>query len=80
MNTMASKSKRATIYFDPDIHKLLKLKAAETNQSVSDLVDVALRAIFLEDAEDLASVRERQGGSTLSYEEFVSEMKADGLL
>jgi predicted HicB family RNase H-like nuclease len=40
---MKTSQKRATIYFDPDLHRALRLKAAETDQSVSDLVNRAVQ-------------------------------------
>ena len=33
---MANESKRATIYFDPDLHKALRLKTVETSRSMSE--------------------------------------------
>jgi plasmid stability protein len=38
-----STSRRATIYLDADLHRALRLKAAETDKSVSDLVNEAVR-------------------------------------
>jgi hypothetical protein len=37
-------AKRATIYFDATLHRMLRLKAAETDRSISDLVNDAIRA------------------------------------
>jgi len=48
-----STAKRATVYFDEGLHKALRLKAAETEQSISDLVNTAVRNTLAEDAEDL---------------------------
>ena len=75
---MASFTKRATVYFDPEIHHILKLKALETNRSISDIVDEAIRLELAEDAEDLATFRERSNESTMSFEKLVSNLKADG--
>ena len=47
--------KRATVYFDAALHRALRLKAAETDQSMSDLVNAAVRRTLGEDAEDLHS-------------------------
>ena len=52
---MKTSPKRATIYFDPDLHRALRLKAAETDQSVSDLVNRAVKLTLAEDVEDLAA-------------------------
>ncbi len=75
---MATQAKRATIYFDPDLHKALRLKAVETSRSVSDLVNEAVRETFSEDAEDLAAFDERANEPLISYEEMVKRLKKDG--
>ena len=54
-----SETRRATVYLDPDLHRALRMKAAETDQSLSDLVNAAIRQSLLEDAEDLAAFDER---------------------
>lgn len=77
---MANESKRATIYFDPNLHKALRLKSVETSRSVSDLVNEAVRELLLEDAEDFAAFEERIGESLVSYEEMVKGLKKDGCL
>ena len=77
---MGKLSKRSTIYFDPVIHQALKLKAASTDVSVSDLVDEAVRLLVLEDQEDLASVANRVNEPTVSYEVFLNDLKKDGKL
>jgi hypothetical protein len=75
---MATQTKRATIYFDPDLHKALRLKSVETSRSVSDLVNEAVREALSEDAEDLAAFDERAGEPLISYEEMVKRLKKDG--
>lgn len=75
---MASFTKRATVYFDPEIHHILKLKALETNRSISDIVDEAIRLELAEDAEDLAIFKERSNESTMSFEKLVANLKTDG--
>ena len=75
---MVTETKRATIYFDPDLHKALRLKAVETSRSVSDLVNEAVRETIAEDAEDLAAFDERADEPLISYEEMVKRLKKDG--
>ena len=77
---MSTKSKRATIYFDPTLHKALRLKAAATEQSISDLVNDAVRSLLAEDAEDLAALDDRAEEPTVSFEDFVKDLKARGKL
>jgi FMN phosphatase YigB (HAD superfamily) len=78
VNIMATQTKRATIYFDPDLHKALRLKAAETSQSLTRLVNDAVRVALSEDAEDIAAFEDRQHESLISYDAMVKKLKADG--
>lgn len=75
---MATQTKRATIYFDPSLHKALRLKAVETSRSVSALVNEAVREALSDDAEDLLAFEERANESLISYEEMVKRLKKDG--
>ena len=70
--------KRATVYFEPELHKAVRLKAVHTNQSISDIVNDSIRATLSEDEEDLAAIEERSSEPTVSYEEFLAKLKADG--
>ena len=73
-------TKRATVYFEEPVHKALRLKAAETEQSVSNLVNDAVRRALAEDAEDLEAFRERAEEPALAFEEFVADLKRRGQL
>ena len=75
---MATQAKRATIYFDPNLHKALRLKSVETSRSVSELVNDAVREALSEDAEDLSAFEERADEALISYEEMVKRLKKDG--
>lgn len=71
-------SKRATVYLDSDLHRVLKHKAAETSRSVSDLVNEAVRHELAEDQEDLKAFKDSVKEPTVSYEQLLKELKADG--
>jgi plasmid stability protein len=73
-----SVSKRSTVYFEPEIHRALRLKAATTERSISDLVNEAVRQALGEDQEDLASFEERAAEPTLTYEALLDDLKAQG--
>ena len=75
---MATSAKRATVYFDPVLHKALKLKAVETSRSISDLVNSAVKEALAEDAEDLAAFDERADEPLISYDEMIKRLKKDG--
>ena len=75
---MTSLSKRSTIYFDPSIHQALKVRAASTQQSVSELVDEAVRLLMKEDQEDLAAFSVRENEPEISYEALLDDLKQHG--
>jgi hypothetical protein len=75
---MKNPPKRATVYFDANLHRALRLKAAETDQSVSDLVNKAVSLSLAEDAEDLAAFQERRGEPDLPFEEVVKDLRHRG--
>lgn len=71
-------AKRATIYFDADVHQALRLKAATADRSMSDLVNEAVRAALSEDADDLAAWDQRRGERSISFESFVRGLRQRG--
>ena len=71
-------TKRSTVYFDPAIHKVLRLKAIETDQSISDIVNEALKHELAQDQEDLAVFAQRAKEPAMSYEVLLKKLKADG--
>jgi plasmid stability protein len=75
-----STPKRATVYFQPDIHKALRLRAAANDRSVSDLVNDAVRVSLAEDAVDLSAFDRRRKERSVSFESFVQSMKRRGLI
>lgn len=72
--------RRATIYLDADLHRALKLKAADQNRPVSEIVAEAVRRDLSEDAVDLEAFEERAGEPDLSFAEVVKKMRRDGRL
>ena len=66
------------MYFDPDLHRALRLKGAETDQSLSDLVNEAVKSALGEDAEDLAAFEEREAEPDLPFENVVKDLKRRG--
>lgn len=77
---MSEMSKRSTIYFEPEIHHALRVKAANTHQSLSEVVNEAVRAALREDAEDLSAFEDRAEEPTLSYEALLKDLKSHGKL
>lgn len=70
--------KRATIYFDSSLHRALRLKAAETDRSISELVNEAVKAALAEDAEDLLAFDERMKEPDFAFEDVVKDLKRRG--
>ena len=77
---MTTQNKRTTIYLDPELHKALRLKAAATSSTVTELINDAVRESLAEDAEDNAIFAVREKEPLISYDEMVKRLKKDGLL
>jgi hypothetical protein len=73
-----SNQKRATVYFDPLLHRALRLKSVETDRSVSDLVNEAVRTSLAEDADDIAAFKAREKEADYSFEDVVKVLKRRG--
>ena len=75
-----SKTVRAAIYFDASLHRALRLKAASTHRSVSELVVDAVREALRDDADDFAAIAHRAAEPSMTYEAFHKKLKANGTL
>ncbi len=75
-----NKAKRATIYLEPTLHRALRVKAAETETSVSDIVNAAVRQSLSEDAADLAIFEARAREPILPFEDVLKDLKRRGKL
>ena len=69
-----------TLNLEDTILQALKLKSSETKQSMSELVNDALKASLQEDLEDIKSWEERKGEDTYSYEEFLGLLKKEQVI
>jgi plasmid stability protein len=78
--TMSTEAIRSTLYLEPGLHQALRLKAATAHRSMSEIVNDAVRASLREDEEDLAAFSGRAKEKTMSYEQFLAKLKADGAL
>ncbi|HUP63079.1 MAG TPA: CopG family transcriptional regulator [Thermoanaerobaculia bacterium] len=70
--------RRSTIYFDPDIHRALRMKAAAAETSISDVVNEAVRRTLSEDASDLETFARRRNEPSLDFEEVVASLRRRG--
>jgi antitoxin-like ribbon-helix-helix protein len=73
-------TRRVTVYFDPEVLRALRLKAAATERSISDVVNEAVRLTLSEDAEDLQAFEQRRGGPVLSFDDAIRGLKRRGRL
>ena len=70
--------KRATVYFDPYLHRALRLKAAETDRSISELVNEAVKAALAEDVSDIEAFEVRENETDYAFEDVVKDLKRRG--
>ena len=75
---MIIQTKRATIYFDPMLHQALRIQSAETERSISELVNEAVRLSLAEDTEDIAAFTERAHEPNLSFEDVLKDLQQRG--
>jgi hypothetical protein len=71
---------RATIYFSVDIHKALRLKAAATHRSMSEMVNEAVKDALAADAADLDAITLLGDEPVTSFDSFVSGLRQRGTL
>lgn len=77
---METKVKRSTIYLDSRLHRALKIKAAELDRTISDLINEAVSQILAEDYEDLKAFKDRKKEPSLDFERVLKELKSSGKL
>lgn len=75
-----SQSKRATAYFDSDLHRALARKAAATDRSISQVINEAVRLSLAEDAEDLKAFESREHEPNLDFDDVVQSLRRRGKL
>lgn len=76
--SVSEKLKRATVYLDSELHKALKMQAAETSSNISELINLAVRDSLREDREDLAAFEERASEPTITFEKLLNKLALDG--
>jgi Arc/MetJ-type ribon-helix-helix transcriptional regulator len=70
--------KRITVYLQPELHRALKLQAAETGRNVSELVNEAVRLALAADLEDLDTFAERAAEPAYSFELVLRNLHRTG--
>ena len=77
---MSALTKRTTVYLEDSLHQALRVKAAVSNRSISELINEMIRDRLAEDAEDLQAFRDREAESVMSYEALLQDLQANGKL
>lgn len=75
---MKAHTKRTTVYLDAQLHKALRIKAAQTDNSMSKLVEDAIRISLAEDSVDLAAFNDRKRESSLPFEDVLKKLRKNG--
>jgi plasmid stability protein len=70
--------KRITAYLEPNLHRALKLQAAETGRSVSQLINEAVRSSLATDLEDLDVLAARAEEPAFSFELVLRNLRRRG--
>lgn len=76
---MAGQTK-TTVYLQPKVYRALKVKAATTDRSISDLINAAVLEALREDALDLEAFEKRAKEPSRPFEKVLEDLKRDGLL
>ena len=77
---METKLKRATIYFEPKLHRALKIKSVQVDKTMSEIVNEAIRQILAEDLEDLTDHHNRICEPNIEFQQVLKELKTGGHL
>ena len=77
---MSALTKRTTVYLEDSLHQALRVKAAVSNRSISELINEMIRERLAEDAEDLQAFRDRESEPVMSYEALLQDLQANGKL
>ena len=75
---MKTNAKRTTIYLDSQLHRALRIKAAETERSMSELVKEAIKLSLAEDSIDLTAFDERKREPSLAFEDVLKKLRKNG--
>lgn len=71
---------RTTIKINDTILQNLKIRAAQSGSTISELIENAVKEQLLEDLYDINSADERRDEPVESFDKLVKKLKAEGLL
>ncbi len=71
---------RTTITLNNSLYRALKIRAAQSDETISKYVEDAIKYQVLEDLEDLEDVQKREHEAEKPFDDLVNELRAEGLL
>jgi len=71
---------RTTITMNDTIFRTLRIRAAESDETVSKLIEDAVKYQILEDLEDIEYAKATENEPTYSFDDVVAKFKSEGLL
>jgi len=77
---MGKKLKRSTVYLDPQLHRALKIKSAQIERTMSEIINDAVRYSLAEDYEDLSAIEERKNEPNIDFKDVLKDLKDSGKL
>lgn len=77
---MSTDNSKTTIYLSPSVRRALKRRVFETDQTMSQYVDMAIAKAIAEDLEDIEAINARRNDEIESLEEFLKAIQIDGLV
>jgi len=77
---METKNIRATVYLDPKLHRALKIKSAQIDRTMSELINDAIRLSLTEDYDDLLAIEERQNEPDVDFKDVLKDLRKSGKL
>jgi hypothetical protein len=79
-NSEEKMTMRTTITLNDRLFRALKMRAADSDKNISQLVEDAVKYQVLEDFEDIEDASKREHESAYSFDDLVKQFKAEGLL
>jgi len=77
-DNMKTNIKQTTIYLDARLHHALRVKAVETDLTMSKLVEEAIKLSLAEDSIDLAAFDQRKKEPSLPFEDVLKKLRKNG--
>lgn len=64
---------RTTVYVKPKLYRALKVKSAESDRTISEIINQAVRELLREDALDLEAIETRSKQRSRRFEKVLED-------